>query len=134
MNLEEHIVTLPTDDLERAYAFYKALGLQLARNPDSDVLPEPLEFRLTSASVLMFAPRDGFAFAAASNEVAPHGTSECVQSMVMGSKSEVDALIEKARSAGAAIVTEPSQQFMGYASVFKDLDGHLWVVVCVRQG
>lgn len=35
---------------------------------------------------------------------------------------------ERARRAGATIVTEPGQRPWGYAGAFTDPDGHLWMV------
>ena len=129
MKANELIIALPTDDREKAFEFYKALGFKLARDPEATEIPEPLELRLTDTAVLMMVPRDGFAYVTPGNSIAANGVSEAVQSLMIDSKEEVDSLIEKARDAGATIVTEPSQQFMGYTGQFKDLDGHLWMVI-----
>ncbi|HKX72602.1 MAG TPA: VOC family protein [Candidatus Saccharimonadales bacterium] len=129
MQVKELIIALPTDDRERAFEFYKALGFKLARNPELTDIPEPLELRLTSNAVLMIVPRDGFAYVTPGNTVAANGVSECVQSLILESASQVDALIEKAQAAGATILVPPSKQFMGYAGQFKDLDGHLWMII-----
>ena len=46
-----------------------------------------------------------------------------------GSPAEVDAVIERARSAGARIAREPGETFWGgYSGVFVDPDGHPWEV------
>lgn len=127
--MKEFIITLPTDNLERTFAFYKALGLELAREAQGDAMPEPLEFRLTKTTVLMFAPRDGFAVMTSGNAVASRDVSEGVLSMVVDTNAAVDQVIALARAAGAQITFEPSRQFMGYAGSFKDLDGHVWMVV-----
>ncbi len=129
MKINELIIALPTDNREKAFEFYKALGLKLARDPEATEIPEPLELRLTDNSVLMMVPRDGFAFVAPGSNVAANGVSEVVQSLILNNNQEVDDLLEKARHAGAKIVTEPSRQFMGYAGEFKDLDGHLWMAI-----
>ncbi|HSE29712.1 MAG TPA: VOC family protein [Candidatus Saccharimonadales bacterium] len=129
MSIKELIVALPTDDRAKAFEFYKSLGFKLARNPESNELPEPLELRLTSNTVLMLVPRDGFAFVTHGNQVAANGVSEVMQTFMVDEKATVDDMIAKAKKAGATIVIEPSQQFMGYAGQFKDLDGHLWMVV-----
>jgi uncharacterized glyoxalase superfamily protein PhnB len=47
----------------------------------------------------------------------------------VGSRDEVDALVEQARAAGAEIAREAAETFYGgYAGVFRDLDGHAWEV------
>ncbi len=47
----------------------------------------------------------------------------------VGSREEVDEIIERARGIGAEITREPSDTFYGgYAGGFRDLDGHAWEV------
>jgi uncharacterized glyoxalase superfamily protein PhnB len=47
----------------------------------------------------------------------------------VGSPSEVDAVVERARGAGARIAREPGATFWGgYSGVFHDPDGHPWEV------
>jgi uncharacterized protein len=46
------------------------------------------------------------------------------------SKEEVDAVVERARLAGATIVKEAADTFYGgYAAYFQDPDGYLWEIV-----
>ena len=74
----------------------------------------------------MLIPRVGFGWVIADNAVAEPGTSECVLSLT----GDVDALVGRARAAGATIVAEPGQQPWGhYAGTFADPDGHLWLVL-----
>jgi hypothetical protein len=47
----------------------------------------------------------------------------------LGSPAEVDAAIEEARAAGAAIGREPAETFWGgYSGIFVDPDGHPWEI------
>src|SRR5437588_7233118 len=47
----------------------------------------------------------------------------------VGSPEEVDAMIERARGAGARVAREPDETFWGgYSGVFVDHDGHPWEV------
>ena len=47
----------------------------------------------------------------------------------VGSREEVDAITRRARDAGAEVTREPAETFYGgYASGFRDLDGHAWEV------
>ena len=47
----------------------------------------------------------------------------------VGSREEVDAVIEEARAAGAKIGREPGETFWGgYTGIFIDPDGHPWEV------
>jgi uncharacterized glyoxalase superfamily protein PhnB len=47
----------------------------------------------------------------------------------VGSREEVDRVIEEARALGAEISREPAETFYGgYAGIFRDLDGHAWEI------
>ena len=43
-------------------------------------------------------------------------------------EDEVVAIVERARAAGATVVTEPGAQPWGFAATFTDPDDHLWMV------
>jgi len=47
----------------------------------------------------------------------------------VGAPPEVDAVVERARTAGARIAREPGETFWGgYSGLFVDPDGHPWEV------
>jgi len=47
----------------------------------------------------------------------------------VGSKEEVDAVVEQARRAGAKVVKPAGDTFYGgYAAYFQDPDDHLWEI------
>lgn len=47
----------------------------------------------------------------------------------VGSRAEVDALVEEAETAGATVTNPPSEtDWGGYSAYFTDPDGHLWEV------
>ena len=124
-------VSIPTDDLEKAYRFYlEGIGLDLAAETDDDERPEPVVFRLSEGLNFMLVPREGFDWITPGNEVAKPGISECVLCIALDSEDEVNVLVERARRAGAAIPDEPSQRPWGYAGYFQDLDGHIWMALC----
>jgi predicted lactoylglutathione lyase len=121
------IVALPTADRQVAYAFYKdGLGFEPIGELADDGVPEPLQFVLNDGVRLMFIPTGGFGWVTSDHETASPGTSEVLLSRGAESPAEVDATIEKARAAGARIVSEPQQQPWGYTATFADPDGHLW--------
>lgn len=51
-----------------------------------------------------------------------------VVSLTAESPEQVTQVIERARRAGAELVTGPGPQPWGYAGTFADPDGHLWMV------
>ena len=123
------LISLPTADRVRAHAFYQdALGLEAVGELADDGVPEPLVFVVNDATRLMFIPTGGFGWVTEGQTVATAGTSECLLGISAGSEAEVDAVVERAKAAGAAIRLEPGEQAWGYAASFADPDGHLWMV------
>jgi uncharacterized protein len=123
------LISLPTADRVRAHAFYReALGLEAVGELADDGVPEPLVFVVNDQTRLMFVPTGGFGWVAGGHAVAEPGTTECLLGITAGSDGEVDAMVERARTAGAVVTAEPATQPWGYAATFADPDGHLWTV------
>lgn len=120
-------VNLPVSDVERATAFYEAVGA--VKNPQfSDnagscmVLSETIHAMLLSHDKFrMFTPKP-IADAKASSEV--------LICITVDSRSEVDGMMERVRAAGGGIDPCPVQDhgFM-FGRSFEDPDGHIWEVV-----
>jgi len=128
------VVSLPIADRRISYEFYRdGLGLAATGEPAADGLPEPLQFVINDGLRIMLVPTGGFGWVIGHHEVALRGHSECVLGLDTATVAEVDHLIARVRDAGAEIVTEPAQQPWGYAGVFADPDGHLWMVTTGAQ-
>ncbi|AUH41275.1 VOC family protein [Streptomyces sp. CMB-StM0423] len=122
-------VALPTADRREAHRFYReGLGLEAIGELAEDGVPEPLQFAVTDGLRIMLVPTGGFGWITGDHEVAPRGHSECVLSVSAGTEADVDALVGRARTAGAQIVAEPAKQPWGYTGTFADPDGHLWMI------
>ena len=76
-------------------------------------MPEPLQFALNEGVRLMLIPTGGFGWVIGDREVAQPGQSECILSVMAAGEAEADALLERARGCGAAVVTEPARQPWG---------------------
>ena len=116
------LVTLGVADYERARSFYEALGWSAALE-----IQETAFFRANGV-VLVLLSREKLA---ADTGVADDGAtwSGITLAHNVGSREEVDAVIEQARANGGTISREPAETFYGgYAGVFRDLDGHAWEV------
>jgi predicted lactoylglutathione lyase len=123
------VVSLPIADRPRSFRFYgDGLGFEPVGEPAEDGIPEPLQFALNDGARLMLVPSDGFGWVIGDHEVAPAGQSECVLSRSAAARTAVDELVERARRAGATVVSEPAQQPWGYVGTFADPDGHLWMI------
>lgn len=124
------LITLGVDDLERAVAFYRdGLGL-----PTEGIVGQDAEiggvafFELRGGLKLGLLSRAGLALDA-DIALSPPSPSEFALAHNVSSREEVDAVMEQARRAGAAIVKPAQDAFWGgYSGYFQDPDGHLWEV------
>ncbi|WP_156829519.1 VOC family protein [Paenibacillus ginsengihumi] len=125
------VFTLGVDDLERAVAFYRdGLGL-----PTEGIVGREFEH----GAVAFFELEGGLKLALWSRkdlahetkvELRPPSSTEMTIGHNVGSKEEVDKVMEQARQAGAIITDPPHDAFWGgYSGHFLDPDGHLWEVV-----
>lgn len=129
MSVPPIVVSLPIADRPNSYRFYRdGLGLAAIGEPAEDGVPEPLQFALGDGVRLMLVPTGGFGWVIGDREVAPRGRSECLLGLTAESPEQVSQLVERARQAGAELVTAPGPQPWGYAGTFADPDGHLWMV------
>lgn len=118
-------VTLAVRDLDRTRRFYaEGLGWE----PALDVPGDVLMFRVGVRLVLSL-----WAEAAFEAEVAPIGRGDGVAPVTLAhnvaTRSEVDAVLETARAAGADPVgTAVEREWGGYTGYFADPDGYRWEV------
>lgn len=127
-------IALPTADRPITHAFYrKVLGLEAPGELADDGVPEPLQLVVGDDTRIMFIPHGGFGWVTGGRERAEPGVAECLLSLSVDSDGEVDAVLAKARGAGAEIVTEPEAKPWGYTGTFADPDGHLWEAIHVQD-
>ncbi|RHW32125.1 VOC family protein [Neobacillus notoginsengisoli] len=125
------VITLGVDDLERSLKFYRdGLGL-----PTQGIVGQEFEhgavafFDLQSSLKLAIWNRKDIAHDSGINQTPPSPTEFTIGHNV-GSKKEVDMVMELARKAGATITVPPQDTFWGgYSGYFQDPDGHVWEVV-----
>ena len=125
------VITLGVDDLERSLKFYRdGLGL-----PTQGIVGKEFEhgavvfFDLQSGLKLAIWARRDIAHEAKIPQAVSSPTEFTIGHNV-GSKKEVDMVMEHARKSGA-IITDPAHDTFwgGYSGHFQDPDGHLWEVV-----
>ncbi|MEH7237768.1 VOC family protein [Bacillus sp. JJ1562] len=125
------VITLGVDDLERSLKFYRdGLGL-----PTQGIIGQEFEhgavafFDLQSGLKLAIWNRKDIAHDTKMIQAAPSPTEFTIGHNV-GSKEEVDMVMEQAKEAGANITVQAQSTFWGgYSGYFQDPDGHLWEVV-----
>ena len=116
------LVTLGVADLDRAKAFYEALGWVTNTGPGMGVY-------FFQAGGMVVAIWDRAELAKDSGVEDSGGWGGITLAYNTRSPAEVDAVIEEARAAGAFITGEPEETFWGgYSGKFTDLDGHAWEV------
>ena len=130
------VVTLAVGDLERSLAFYRdglgltspgVIGTQFAGD---ELTPAgaAVMFRLDGGLTLALYPRSELAKDAEIPR-GPARSGEFSLGQVVGSRADVEALLDRAKAAGAP-VTEPHDRPWGiYSGYFRDPDGHLWEVI-----
>jgi catechol 2,3-dioxygenase-like lactoylglutathione lyase family enzyme len=124
------LITLGVDDLERSLRFYRdGLGLKT-----EGIIGEEFEhgavafFDLQTGLKLAIWPRKSLSHDSGLPLASPSPT-EFTLGHNVSSKTEVDAVMEQAKNAGAVIVKPAQETFWGgYAGYFKDPDQHLWEV------
>jgi hypothetical protein len=123
------VVSLPIADRKTSHDFYR-LGLDLEPIGElaDDGLPEPLQFVVNDGLRLMLPPSEGFGWTIGAGQVAPPGNHECLLVIGTATAAEADAIIDRATSAGATVVTPAAVQPWGYGGAFADPDGHIWMV------
>lgn len=116
------VITLGVTDLERARAFYEALGWRTGAEPGADVV-------FFQAGGIVIALWDRARLAADSGVEDGGGWGGVTLAYNVRSPAEADSVLEAARAAGATIPRPGGETFWGgYSGVFIDPDGHPWEV------
>jgi uncharacterized protein len=118
-------VNLPVSDLQRAQAFFTALGLSF--NPQfTNEQGACLEIAENIYAMLLVEP-----FFQGFTKLPIADARKCTEVLIAlscDSRADVDALVAKAVAAGATTPNTPTDHGFMYQSGFADLDGHQWEV------
>jgi uncharacterized protein len=116
------LITLGVTDLARSRRFYEALGWRSTSKPEDGVV-----FFQSGGMVLALWGRDELAKDSCVEDTGGWGGVTLANNV--GSPAEVDALLDVARAAGAAVPRTGAETFWGgYSGLFIDPDGHPWEV------
>ena len=135
--MEPHVdvLTLGVGDLERALAFYRALGLESpgligTQYAGDETTPAgaAARFELRDGLLLMLYPRSELAKDA--NVPLEPVTGAFSIGHFVASRDEVDTVLARAEAAGATLTEPPHERPWGiYSGYFRDPDGHLWEII-----
>jgi len=137
MDARIDVITLAVADLERALAFYRdGLGLESEGVIGTEFVGDEVTpagavalFKLHGGLLLSLFPRSELAKDANVPLGLPKAGEFSIGHLV-SSRAEVDALLARARAAGALLTNEPHDRPWGiYSGYFRDPDGHLWEVI-----
>jgi predicted lactoylglutathione lyase len=116
------LITLGVSDVERSAAFYSALGWSPALEVEETV------FYRANGVVLVLWSREKLADDMGLDD-SRQGWGGMALAHNVGSREEVEGIVEDARRAGAVVTREPAETFYGgYAGGFRDPDGHVWEI------
>ena len=129
------VITLAVDDLERALAFYRALGFESKGVVATEYVGDDTHpagaiamVHLKGGQILSLYPRSDLAKDAGIRPGPPH-SGEFSLGHIVASRDEVDALLANAKAAGAPVTELHDRPWGIYSGYFRDPDGHLWEVI-----
>ncbi|MEZ5995314.1 MAG: VOC family protein [Hyphomonadaceae bacterium] len=118
-------VTVPVDDLKKSVAFYRdGLGLKAEEQDDDHAA-----FDLDGTYFVLLNRGDFGDYAeGVGKTVAGKGSLSAMLSYFTESRGDVDAMLAKAKGAGAAVTAAEEEEGI-YSGYFTDPDGHAWEVL-----
>ncbi|MCG7310529.1 VOC family protein [Brachybacterium sp. ACRRE] len=117
------LITLGVSDLRRSTSFYEALGWR------GQEVEETVFFQAGGMGLVLWSREKLARDSGVPGLPSGDGFDGIVLAQNLRSAAEVDDLIARAESAGAAITRAPAETFYGgYAGCFADPDGHLWEI------
>jgi len=123
-------ITCPVESVERATAFYTALGW---RRNDEMSGPDASCFAIAPEQYIMLGSRAMYASVGATEDLigGPDTPSKVTVSFDLGSQEAVDELTERAGAAGGRIGDTDDYPFM-YQRQFDDPDGYHYSPFCMK--
>lgn len=124
MKTQELWLNLPVKDLEKAKAFFLALGFEATRD-----VPGMVGFNIGKVPVMMVVEPEFERYTMHKVSNTTKG-SEILISVDAPNREYVDAMVKKVKNAGGKVFSEAAEvQGWMYNMAFADLDGHRWNVV-----
>jgi hypothetical protein len=118
------VVTLGVQSIARSRTFYEALGFRPSSSPNESIV------FMDAGGVVLALYRRKLLADDANILSEGSGFGGVTFARNVGSKAEVDAAFEVAKSAGATVLKPAREAFWGgYSGYLADPDGHAWEVV-----
>ena len=124
-------VNLPVADLRRSMAFFKSLGFTFDPQFTNE---QGACMRVGGNIYAMLLDAAFFRTFAAKPVVDARQTTEVLLCLSCDSRSEVDALVEKALAGGGRVHRDAQDHGFMYFRGFEDPDGHVWELMHMAAG
>ena len=116
-------VNLPVKHIAKTKAFFASLGFTFEPNFSND---EALCMIIADDSYVMLLAEPFFKGFIKKEISDARQSTEVLICLSCSNRQEVDALTDKALSAGGTLAREPQDLGFMYSQAFEDLDGHIW--------
>lgn len=121
--IKQIFVNLPVKDLDRSVEFFTKMGFTF--NPD--FTDENATSMIIGENIFAMLLKEKFFSTFTKKPLADaKTTTEVINAFSVGSRQEVDDIIEKALAAGGKQYKEAEDHGWMYGRNFEDLDGHQW--------
>lgn len=118
-------VNLPVKSLDRSVAFFRQLGYSF----DAKFTDENATCMIVGDNIFVMLLVEPFFQGFTPKPIADaRATTEAIIAIALESRAAVDALADKALSAGGTASSEPIDLGFMYQRGYQDPDGHLWEV------
>jgi predicted lactoylglutathione lyase len=118
-------VNLPVKDLKSSMSFFSVLGFEFNKQFTNDQGACMIIGENIFAMLLVEPFFKGFTDKPIADA---KKTTEVINCLSCESRSEVDAMVTKAKKAGGLVPRAPQDHGFMYQHGFEDLDGHIWEV------
>lgn len=123
--IKKIFVNLPVQDVKRTMDFFGKLGFTF----NKQFTDENAAAMVIGENMYAMLLRKEFFKSFIKKEIADSAkTTEVLTALEVGSKKEVDELVEKAEAAGGRIPKEAQDLGFMYQRDFEDPDGHIWEI------
>ncbi|WP_416305934.1 VOC family protein [Neptunicella sp. SCSIO 80796] len=120
---QQIFVNVAVDDLPRSKAFFEHLGYQFNSRYCND---DGASLILGDNLYVMLLTKPFFKTFSHKKMIDSHHANETLICLSCDSREQVNALVAKAKEAGATVPVSPQDHGFMYVHGFHDLDGHIW--------
>ena len=123
--VKQIFVNLPVKDLKKSKDFYRNLGFSINEQLEHETLATVI---VSDDIYITLLNPDKFEQLTSQKTSPPKKTPEVINALSVGSREEVNKLVDVAIASGGTEVRSTEDHGFMYGRTFNDLDGHRWEV------